>query len=96
MSDQEASSSPFETIRHTTDADAKYWSARELTDVLEYALWQNFVRVIRKAKVICEGSGQAVSDHFIETSLPVAIGSGATRELEDYALSRYAFCLVLI
>ena len=33
MSDQqnqETTSSPFETIRHTTDEGAEYWSAREL------------------------------------------------------------------
>lgn len=97
MSDQQsqqASTSPFETIRHTTDEGAEYWSARELMDVLEYALWQNFQTAIKRAMTACENSGQAVSDHFIDSNKMVEVGSGAKRRVQDYRLSRYACYLI--
>src|SRR5260221_2143495 len=87
--------SPFDTIKHQ-DEGGEYWSARELAALLGYQRWESFPGVIAKAEEVCKGSGQAVSDHFSRMSLPVTIGKGATRELEDYALSRYALHLVLI
>ena len=95
MSDQETTSSPFETIRHTTDEGAEYWSARELARVLGYSGWQRFHTVIERAQVSCENSGQAVSDHFNATVNMVEIGSGSQREVEDFHLSRYACYLVV-
>ena len=94
ISDQETSS-PFETIRHTTDDSAEYWSARELAEVLGYAKWANFVPTIKDAKKACEGSGQTVSDHFLETREMVALGSGSQRAVDDFHLSRYACYLVV-
>lgn len=41
------------------------WSARELQKLLGYSLWQNFTKVIDKAKVACENVNQSTSDHFI-------------------------------
>jgi very-short-patch-repair endonuclease len=95
MSDQEISS-PFEIIRHTTDDGAEYWSARELMTVLDYTEWRNFAKVIEQARTACENSGYPVSDHFHGTTKMVRLGLGAMREVEDYMLSRYAFCLVLV
>lgn len=37
-----AGESPFEALRHTTDGDSEYWSARELAKALDYAHWRNF------------------------------------------------------
>lgn len=68
------------------------WSARELQQLLGYSLWQNFTKVIDKAKVACEVVNQSVSDHFIGVSKMVHLGSGSEREIEDYTLTRYA-CL---
>jgi len=36
-----------------------------------------------------------VSDHFVDINEMVTIGSGAEREVEDWALSRYACYLVI-
>jgi len=94
MSDPETSS-PFETIRHTTDDGTEYWSARELAEVLGYSGWQRFRTVIERAQVSCENSGQAVSDHFIATVKMVEIGSSSQRAVEDFHLSRYACYLVV-
>ena len=95
MSDQETSSSPFETIRHTTDDGEEYWSARELAEVLGYAKWANFVPTINDAKKACENSEQAVSDHFLETRKMVSLGSGSQHAVGDFHFSRYACCLVV-
>jgi DNA-damage-inducible protein D len=88
--------SPFDAIRHTTDAGGEYWSARELGPLLGYQRsYRNFQPVIAKAETACEGSGSAVSDHFAHVRTMVALGSGAQREVDDVHLSRYACYLIV-
>jgi DNA-damage-inducible protein D len=70
------------------------WSARELQEILGYTQWKNFLKVIEKAKISCKSSGVAVSDHFADVGKMVKVGSDATRELQDYALTRYACYLI--
>ena len=89
-SQQSQNVSPFETIRHVDEQGNEYWSARELSKLLGYSKWVNFVYAIDKAKEACKNSGQAVSDHFAESSKMVPLGSGAHRKTEDYHLTRYA------
>ena len=40
------------------------WSARDLQQLLGYSKWENFSKVIDKAKVSCENAGHVVADHF--------------------------------
>lgn len=84
----------FESIKHENENGQEYWLARELQNVLEYKLWQKFSNIIEKAKEACKGSGNAVSDHFIQVDKMVALGSGSEREILDYQLSRYACYLI--
>jgi DNA-damage-inducible protein D len=90
-----AASNTFERIKRVNPAGAEFWSARDLARVLEYLNFRNFQPVIEKAKEACARSGHVVADHFAETRNMVGIGSGAQRELEDWALSRYACYLVI-
>ena len=70
------------------------WSARELQGILGYSKWDNFFKVIEKAKTTCESSGVAVSDHFADIGKMINLAKGAQREIEDIALTRYACYLV--
>jgi DNA-damage-inducible protein D len=85
----------FERIKRSRADGAEFWSARDLARVLEYSIFRNFLPVIEKAKEACAKSGHAVADHFAEMRNMVDIGSGAQREIEDLALSRYACYLVI-
>lgn len=70
------------------------WSARELQEILGYSKWTNFLNVIDKAKKACENADSSVSDHFADVGKMVSVGSGAQREVEDMALTRYACYLI--
>lgn len=70
------------------------WSARELMLIFEYSEWRAFSNLIQRASKACEASGEKVSDHFVVYTKMVELGSGAQREVEDVALTRYACYLV--
>ena len=88
-------SNTFERIKRVNQSGAEFWSARELARVLEYTDIRNFIAVITRARQACANSGHTVSDHFVDITEMVGIGSGAQRPIEDWALSRYACYLVI-
>jgi DNA-damage-inducible protein D len=85
----------FEKIRKADDEGNEFWSARDLSQALEYSEYRHFLPVIAKAKESCENSKRKVLDHFEELLEMVEIGSGATRGVDDIKLSRYACYLIL-
>jgi DNA-damage-inducible protein D len=70
------------------------WSARELQKLLGYSLWQNFEKVLAKAKSACQNVGEDIINHFIDVNKMVEIGSGAQKQIKDILLTRYACYLV--
>lgn len=85
----------FENIKYVSSDGQEFWMARELSKILEYAEFRNFIPVIEKAKKACKNSGQKVDDHFVEMHEMIEIGKGGERELLSYALSRYACYLIV-
>ncbi len=70
------------------------WSARELQVLLGYTKWENFEKVIQKAKDACRNAGELIEDHFPDVRKMVEIGSKTERPIDDIALTRYACYLV--
>ncbi len=74
--------------------DIECWSARDLQEILGYAQWRNFQNAIEKAKESCRNAGEDTANHFQDVVRNVEIANGATREVEDVALTRYASYLI--
>lgn len=84
----------FESIKQTNIYGIEFWSARDLAPLLGYIQWRRFEDAIKRAKVSCETNGDSIQNHFVGTGKMVAIGSRAEREVNDYALTRYACYLI--
>ena len=72
------------------ETDTEFWCARDLQELLGYTQWKNFSKVIDKAITACQTASYDPRDHFADVGKMVDLGSGATREIADIALSRYA------
>jgi DNA-damage-inducible protein D len=70
------------------------WSARELQELLGYSKWENFEKVIQKAKDACRNAGESIENHFPDIRKMVEIGSNSERPIDDIALTRYACYLI--
>ena len=85
----------FEDIKHIDEYGNEYWSARELQLILNYKEWRKFSNVINKAKIACNNSNFVVSEHFVQIDKMIKLAKGATRNIIDYKLSRYACYLIV-
>ena len=74
--------------------DIECWSARDMQNLLGYSKWENFSKVIGKAKEACKNVGQEVADHFPDVRKMIIAGKGAEREVDDILLTHYACYLV--
>ena len=70
------------------------WFARELQKVLGYARWENFQSAINRAVESCNTQGINVDDHFREVTKMINLAKGATRNVQDFMLTRYACYLI--
>lgn len=70
------------------------WSARKLQEIFGYTEWRNFQNAINRAVEACKNAGEESEDHFLEVTRTVDLAKGATRDIDDIALTRYACYLV--
>ena len=84
----------LDRIARYTNSGYQFWNARELQTVLQYSSWQRFESVIQRAMISCLSSGYNPTDHFNTGVKMVSLGSGSTREVTDYKISKYGCYLV--
>lgn len=83
----------FEEAAYQEDG-VEYWFARDLQVLLNYTEWRNFLQVVEKAKTACENSDQYKSDHFVDVNKTINMPKGATKQIGDIMLTRYACYLI--
>ena len=94
LSDINNTNKSFEDIKHIDESGVEFWYARELMPILQYSNWQNFEKIINKAKISCENSGISVFEHFIDVNKLSKRANNAEVEIKDYELTRYACYLI--
>ncbi|MDR3217898.1 MAG: hypothetical protein LBU22_02805 [Dysgonamonadaceae bacterium] len=75
-------------------AEIECWSAREMQKLLGYSKWENFEKVIDKAKTACQHAGEDTVDHFPDVRKTIAMPKGAEKQIDDILLTRYACYLI--
>lgn len=70
------------------------WSARDLQELLGYSKWENFEKVILKAKESCKNAGEKEEYHFPDIRKTIPMPKGAEKEIVDILLTRYACYLI--
>ena len=95
MKSEEIKSLFFQFEAAATDLEGvECWSARELQTLLGYSKWENFEKVIKKAKDACNNAAELIENHFPDIRKMVEIGSKTERAVDDIALTRYACYLI--
>lgn len=84
----------FESFVNETDEKIEFWFARDLQHLLGYTKWDNFKNVLFKAQTACEMSGHEIEHHFAEVGKTIEMPKGATKEIDDLILTRFACYLV--
>ena len=94
MKELDKNNKSFEDIKHIDENGVEFWYARELMPILQYSNWQNFEKIIEKAKISCENSDISVFDHFTDVSKTIKMPKGAEKTIVDYKLTRYTCYLI--
>ena len=94
MKEIDENNKSFEDIKHIDENGIEFWYAREIIQVLQYTKWQNFEKIIDKAKISCKNSDISVFEHFTNVSKLSKRANNADVMIKDYKLSRYACYLI--
>lgn len=66
-------SNTFEDHSQTTENGIEFWFARDIQHLLGYTEWRNFQKVIVKARISCEATGNEILDHFVDINKMVKL-----------------------
>ncbi|MDR1360748.1 MAG: DNA damage-inducible protein D [Rickettsiales bacterium] len=83
----------FDSHSHKYE-NLEYWFARDLQKLLGYEKWENFTKIIEKAKISCKNSGIDIDVHWLPEVRKSISGKGRELIIEDYKLTRYACYLI--
>jgi len=83
----------FDDFVHEKEG-VEFWYARDLQKLLGYDKWENFSKIIDKAKESCKNAKVSITDHFLDVRKTIDMPKGAKKEIEDFLLTRYACYLV--
>lgn len=72
----------------------EYWLARELQELLGYTEWRNFLNAINRAKDSCRNAEIEPNYHFVDVNKTIPMPKGASKEINDIMLTRYACYLI--
>ena len=72
----------------------EFWLARDIQRLIDYTEWRNFSQVIDKAKTACYKASQDISNHFVDVNKTIDMPKGASKDIPDIMLTRYACYLI--
>jgi DNA-damage-inducible protein D len=75
----------FESIKHVEN-NTEFWLARELQSLLGYKRWEDFHKLIQNTQ---NTDFEGKIDHIRHSPKLITAGKGATREIDDYILTRF-------
>ena len=81
----------FENIKHMDEYGNEYWYARELSKVLEYRDWRNFLKVLNKAKEALDGK-TGTTIYKVESNTK----KEEPKKRMSFSLSAFTIILILI
>jgi len=84
----------FESYVNQTQNEIEFWFARDVQHLLGYTEWRNFLKVINRAKTTCETAGHLVFDHFVDVNKTINMPKGASKDIPDFMLTRFACYLI--
>lgn len=84
----------LEGAKRLTEDGAEYWMAREVHVILGYPTWREFGHVIDRARSALVQNGMDASHQIVLTHKMMEVGKGATRQGDDFFLSRLACYLI--
>ena len=84
--------SPFDAIRRMDEYGREYWDGRDLMPLMDYARWQSFEEVVKKARdslALVEGE-EIAKAAFAQVSQLTQMGNLGRQERRNYKLTRFA------
>jgi hypothetical protein len=84
----------FEAASRKTEDGHEFWTSRDLSRLLGYSDYRNFLTIVEKAKAACRTMRLDPQDHFVDVTDMIEIGKGGRREVDNIHLDRYACYLI--